>query len=122
MTREELFTAIGAVEESRLERSELAVSPAVTGTRKSGKLFRHLLIAAIIVSMLAVTAYAVAGYLIFESPEAMITAIFGNKTGYDHKGVTTWTDPESPAASMKIPASTGFRWMGVWQRRKSHQW
>lgn len=103
MTREELFTAIGAVEESRLERSELAVSPAETGTRKSGKLFRHLLIAAIIVSMLAMTAYAVAGYLIFESPEAMITAIFGNKTGYDHKGVTTWTDPEKPGSVYENP-------------------
>lgn len=103
MTREELFAAIGTVEESRLERSELAVSPAVTGTRKSGKLFRHLLIAAIIISMLAVTAYAVAGYLIFESPEAMITAIFGDKTGYDHKGVTNWTDPEKPGEVYENP-------------------
>ena len=103
MTREELFTAIGAVEESRLERSELAVSTAETGTRKSRKIVRHLLIAAIIVSMLAVTAYAVAGYLIFESPEAMITTIFGDKTGYDHKGVTTWTDPEKPGSVYENP-------------------
>lgn len=32
MTREELFAAIGMVEESRLQRSELTVSPAETGT------------------------------------------------------------------------------------------
>lgn len=105
MTREELFAAIGTVEESRLERTEFFVPAKDTGTKtgKTGRIFRDFLIAAIIVSMLAVTAYAVAGYLIFESPEAMITAIFGDKTGFDHKGVTTWTDPEKPGSVYENP-------------------
>jgi len=105
MTREDLFAAIGAVEESRLLRSEMAVSSVETGTKtgKRSRIFRNFLIAAIIVSMLAVTAYAVGGYLIFDSPEAMITAIFGDKTGYDHKGVTTWEDPEKPGSIYENP-------------------
>jgi len=105
MTREDLFLAIGTVEESRLLRSEIAVSTRETGpkTGKRTRLFRNFLIAAILVSMLAVTAYGVAGYLIFESPQAMITAIFGDKTGYDHKGVTTWQDPEKPGSLYENP-------------------
>ena len=101
MTREELFTAIGTVEESRLERTEYTVAEARGGSRK--RVFRNFLIAAIVVSMLAVTAYAVAGYLIFESPEDMISTIFGDKTGYDHKGVTTWTDPQKPGSVYENP-------------------
>lgn len=103
MTREDLFAAIGMVEESRLQRSELEMTATGTKPKKTGRIFRNFLIAAIIVSMLAVTAYAVAGYLIFESPQAMITAIFGDKTGYDHKGVTTWTDPEKPGSLYENP-------------------
>lgn len=104
MTKEELFAAIGMVEESRLQRSEFPVTAAETGTNvRKKRVFRNFLIAAIIVSMLAVTAYAVAGYLIFESPEAMITTIFGDKTGYDHKGVTNWTDPEKPGGVYENP-------------------
>ena len=98
ITREDLFAAIGTVEESRLQRTE---QPVKTG--KNSRIFRNFLIAAIIVSMLAVTVYAVVGYLIFESPEAMITAIFGDKTGFDHKGVTTWTDPEKPGSVYENP-------------------
>ena len=71
----DLFLAIGMVEESRLERSELEVTVSGAKPGKTGRIFRNFLIAAILVSMLAVTAYAVAGYLIFESPQAMITAI-----------------------------------------------
>ena len=103
MTREDLFLAIGMMEESRLQRSELEVTVTERKTKKNGRIFRNFLIAAIIVSILAVTAYAVAGYLIFESPQAMITAIFGDKTGYDHKGVTTWTDPEKPGSLYENP-------------------
>ena len=58
MTREDLFLAIGMVEESRLQRSELEVTAADRKTKKTGNVFRHFLIAAILVSMLAVTAYA----------------------------------------------------------------
>lgn len=89
MKREDLFLAIGQVEASRLERSEWIVSslPAKedkTMKAKPRRLFRNLLIAAVIVSMLAVTAYAVTGFLIFDSPEEMISAIFGDETGFDH--------------------------------------
>ena len=103
MTREDLFLAIGAVEESRLQRTELEISVPENNPHKTVRIFRSFLIAAIIVSLLAVTAYAVAGYLIFESPQAMITAIFGDKTGFDHKGVTTWEDPEKPGSLYENP-------------------
>ncbi len=58
MTREDLFLAIGMVEESRLQRSELEVTATERKPKKTGRIFRNFLIAAIIVSMLAVTAYA----------------------------------------------------------------
>ena len=104
MTREELFAAIGMVEESRLQRSELTVSPEETGTnmRKNRRIFRNFLIAAIIASMLAVTAYAVAGYLIFESPEDMITTIFGDKTGFDHSEGSIQPDPNGPPSGIIV--------------------
>ncbi len=113
MTREELFQAIGQVESDRLLRSELTVqSPSETHTeepnmnkktRRLGRTLRNLLVAAIILSTLAVTAYAVGGYLIYESPEQMLTAIFGDQTGYDHKNVTTVTSPWDPSAQWEEP-------------------
>lgn len=89
MKREDLFLAIGQVESSRLERSELAVPSREPEEDKTmnvrpRRIFRNLLIAAVIVSLLTVTAYAAVGYLIFESPEDMISALFGDKTGFDH--------------------------------------
>ena len=95
MTKEDLFLAIGQVEESRLARSELAVQdPSAVSDKEepvmkkksvsSGRIVRNILVAAIIISMLAVTAYAAVGYLIFDNPQDMITAIFGDKTGFDH--------------------------------------
>lgn len=114
MKREDLFLAIGAVEEERLYRSELSVS---SGNQQEGnrmgkfetkrngrRIIRNLLIAAVIVSMLSVTAYAVGGYLIFNSPEEMLAAIFGDETGYDHKDITTWTDPWKPGNVYESPA------------------
>lgn len=89
MKREDLFLAIGMVEEDRLARSE-GILPSretkedKTMKRRPTRVIRNLLVAAVIISMLAVTAYAVTGYLIFESPEEMISAIFGDKTGFDH--------------------------------------
>ena len=106
MTREDLFLAIGQVESSRLSRSELSslqTEEDKTMYRKPRRTFRNLLIAAVIVSMLAVTAYAAMGYLLFDSPEDMISALFGDKTGFDHKGVTVWTDPEKPDAVYENP-------------------
>ena len=113
MKAEELFLAIGEVESSRLTRSEL------TAARPSGqreqeepkmkkrnvsRILRNLLVAALIVSLLAVTAYAVAGFVIFDSPQDMISSLFGDKTGYDHKDVTHFTDPEKPGEVYDIPA------------------
>lgn len=89
MKAEDLFLAIGAVEEARLARSEFLVSSDNKQEDKKMKvkpkrIIRNLLVAAVIISMLAVTAYAVTGYLIFDSPEEMVSFLFGNKTGFDH--------------------------------------
>ena len=88
MRSEDLFLAIGSVEESRLARSELGVSSgADMEDRKMNvkpkRIIRNFFVAAVIVSMLAVTAYAVTGFLIFDSPEEMVSFVFGNKTGFD---------------------------------------
>ena len=113
MKAEELFLAIGEVEASRLARSELTVCKP-SGQRDQeepkmkkknvSRLLRNLLAAALIVSMLAVTAYAVAGYVIFDSPQEMLSSLFGDQTGYDHKEVTHWTDPEKPGSVYDNPA------------------
>lgn len=107
MKREDLFLAIGQVESSRLERSELAVpsrEPEEDKTMKikPRRIFRNLLIAAVIVSLLTVTAYAAVGYLIFESPEDMISALFGDKTGFDHSDGSIRPDPNGPPTGIIV--------------------
>lgn len=72
--------------------------------RNVSRILRNLLVAVLIVSLLAVTAYAVAGFVIFDSPQDMISGLFGDKTGYDHKDVTHFTDPEKPGEVYDIPA------------------
>lgn len=114
MTGEELFLAIGQVESSRLARSELTPVDSSDTTQKEelnmkrrknpGRILRNLLMAAVIISMLALTAYAAVAYVIFDSPEDMISAIFGDKTGYDHKDITYWSDPEKPEYQYTNPA------------------
>lgn len=94
MKPEELFLAIGEVESSRLLRSELTVqTPSVTTMEESQmkktrvnarRMLRGVVVAAVLISMLGVTAYAVGGFLIFDSPQEMISTIFGDNTGYDH--------------------------------------
>lgn len=42
--------------------------------------------------------------MIFDSPQDMISGLFGDKTGYDHKDVTHFTDPEKPGEVYDIPA------------------
>ncbi len=98
MRSEDLFLAIGSVEESRLARSELGVSSgADMEDRKMNvkpkRIIHNFFVAAVIVSMLAVTAYAVTGFLIFNSPEEMISAVFGDKTGFDHSEGSIQPDP-----------------------------
>lgn len=115
MNGEDIFLAIGAVEESRLARCGLAVQepshvkhgeePARKKRNIStGRILRNLLVAALILSMISMTAYAAVGYLIFDSPSEMLTSIFGDKTGYDHKDVTHWTEPEKPDKTYDNPA------------------
>lgn len=94
MKREDLFAAIGAVEECRLARSELTVQePSLPKTEEpdmkhkkvnTKRVIRNLLVAAVIVSMVAVTAFAATGYLLYGSPAEMLSSIFGDETGYDH--------------------------------------
>ena len=108
MTADDLFEAIGQVESSRLLETEggLSVGKGDKPAKKwtAGRIIRNLLAAALILSTLSITAYAAVGYLIFDNPQQMISALFGDKTGYDHKGVTHWTDPEKPGSVHDNPA------------------
>ena len=78
MKQEDLFEAIGNVECSRLLRTERESTTLSVVTHQEDKpmkkqsvkrIIRNLLIAAVLVSMLGITAYAAVGYLIFDSPE-----------------------------------------------------
>lgn len=107
MTREELFAAIGTVEESRLARSELTLPSRDTVEDKTvnarpKRIFRNLLVAVLIISTVAVTAYAAVGYLIFDSPEDMIATIFGNNTGFDHSTGSIQPDPNGPPSGIIV--------------------
>lgn len=107
MKAEDLFLAIGAVEESRLARSEMYVSSDDKQEDKNMKvkptrIIRNLLVAAVIISMLAVTAYAVTGFLIFDSPEEMVSAIFGDQTGFDHNQGSIRPDPDGPPTGIVV--------------------
>lgn len=112
MKPEDLFAAIGQIDTARLARCEQTTAPssgkkepsAMKLTKRSpGRVLRNVLLAAVLVSMLAVTAFAATGYLIYDSPQAMLTVLFGDKTGYDHKDVTYWTDPEKPDSPIVSP-------------------
>lgn len=104
MTWEDLFAAIGTVEISRLAKSEQGVEPIVKKkTLSAGRALRNLIAAAIIISLLAVTAYAVAGYVIYDNPEDMISAIFGDKTGFDHKPYTEVPAHDKPGTMYGLP-------------------
>lgn len=107
MRAEDLFQAIGSVEESRLARTELSVSSRENQEDKTMKIrptriIRNFFVAAVIVSMLAVTAYAVTGYLIFDSPEEMVSAIFGDQTGFDHNPGSIQPDPNGPPTGIIV--------------------
>lgn len=94
MTREDLFQAIGMVDSSRLIRSELTMKDSSENSEKEdsfmkrkvniSRIIRNVLVAALIISTLAVTAYAVVGYVIFDTPQDMIVSVFGDQTGFDH--------------------------------------
>ena len=107
MRAEDLFAAIGSVEESRLARTELSVSSRENQEDRTMKIrptriIRNFVAAAVIVSMLAVTAYAVTGFLIFDSPEEMVAAIFGDQTGFDHSEGSIQPDPNGPTTGIIV--------------------
>lgn len=89
MNREELFAAIGQVEEYRLARMEITSLPPTTetkeetqmktGRKSSRRIFRGLLIAAVVVTLLATTVFAYAGFVVYENPRAMLEAFFGKQ-------------------------------------------
>lgn len=73
MKREDLFEAIGTIEESRLARTE---KRQIVSTKRS--IFRVMVAAAIIMS-LATTAFAYVGFVVYENPGAMLQAFFGEQ-------------------------------------------
>ena len=92
MTKQEaLFRAIGQLEESQLAQTEhtmLNLSHAQEDENMDKKkckrrILPNILVAVLIVTMLATTAFAAVGYLLFDTPIQMIQALFGNETGYD---------------------------------------
>ncbi|MDO4494132.1 MAG: hypothetical protein Q4C53_09640 [Clostridia bacterium] len=105
MNAEDLFAAIGGVESSRLERSEMTVSSRTTFTEETDrnkkrhrKAFPKIVAAVLIAVMIPVTAVAAVGFLMFDDPVQMIGALFGNRTGTDN---VQWTVPDNqgdPAA------------------------
>ena len=107
MRAEDLFAAIGSVEESRLARTELSVSSRENQEDRTMKIrptriIRNFFAVAVIVSMLAVTAYAVTGFLIYDSPEEMVAAIFGDQTGFDHSEGSIQPDPNGPPTGIIV--------------------
>lgn len=112
MKREDLFAAIGEVEDSRLQRldapSGVTQWEETNMKKQNGKtkrVLRNLLVAAVIVSMLTVTAFAATGYLIFDSPAEMLNTLFGNETGFDHSDGGIVPDAEGgPEAILVYPS------------------
>ncbi len=110
MKPEDLFLAMSEVEEEMLLRSEWTMHSASAENRedktmkKPRRILRNLLIAAAIISTLAVTAFAAAGFLLFDSPAQMLSYLYGDKTGFDHKGVTYIENPWKPESPIENPA------------------
>lgn len=73
MKREDLFEAIGGIEETRLAKTE---SREVVGSKRT--VWRVMLAAAIIMS-LATTAFAYVGFVVYDNPQAMLQAFFGKQ-------------------------------------------
>lgn len=92
MKAEDLFTAIGGVETSRLERSEWEVHDQMGKYQNKTshlRLGRNILVAALIAATLATTVFA-AGYLFFDSPKQMIDTLFGRHPGQES---SSWSIP-----------------------------
>lgn len=100
MNAEILFAAIGGLEASRLERTELTIHQSSSKTnveessmyQKKRRFFPTVLVAVLITALLATTAFAAAGFILFDNPKQMIDKLFGNETGHD---ATQWTVPDN---------------------------
>lgn len=97
MKSEDLFLAIGNVESSRLQRSELMMQSSDDEMeetsmyqKKTNRIFHNVLVAVMIAATLATAAFAAVGYTLFDNPKDMLDTLFGNKTGYDD---AAWTVP-----------------------------
>ncbi len=110
MKPEDLFLAMSEVEEEMLLRSEWTMHSASAENRedktmkKPRRILRNLLIAAAFISTLAVTAFAAAGFLLFDNPAQMLSYLYGDATGFDHKDVTYIEDPWKPESPIENPA------------------
>ena len=91
MKAEELFLAIGGLEQTRLEKTEQN-KPA----RSGGKLGRRLLIAAVITTGLIGTAFAAVCFYLYDSPAQMLQGLYGENTGFDKMEPTQVSDPQKP--------------------------
>lgn len=91
MKSEDLFAAIGGLEASRLERSELNVKQSSQNHyeeetimyQKKHRLFPNLLVAVLIISLLATTVFAAVGFLLFDNPIQMLDTLFGSHAGHE---------------------------------------
>lgn len=92
MNAEQLFLAIGRLENTRLERTEQEQKK----RRSGGKLLRRVLIAAAITAAVIGTAYAAVTFFLFDSPSDMITGLYGENTGFDQKEPALVSDPGKP--------------------------
>lgn len=99
MNAEILFAAIGGLEASRLERTELTIHQSSSKTnveessmyQKKRRFFPTVLVAVLITALLATTAFAAAGFILFDNPKQMIDKLFGSETGHD---TAQWTVPD----------------------------
>lgn len=73
MNREDLFQAIGGIEESCLERSEGMKA------RRTGRIALKAVLVAVLATALAGTVLAAAGFIHSENPGAVLEAFFGDK-------------------------------------------
>lgn len=88
---QDTFSAVRASEETVMEvlKMRRKMNKRNTGTRA----FRAVLIAAVLVCLMATTAFAYAGFVVYENPEEMIEALFG-ENGQSHSDGTIATHPD----------------------------
>ena len=101
MTGKELFIALGDIDLKYYEEAEINAAT-VHVTRRS---IRHpLLIAAIIALMLLLMGCAaIFMSVLFDSPKEMISALYGENTGFDSALPTEVTDPWKPDSAWTVP-------------------